>query len=42
MDIKDVMETIDYIIKDIENGMEDCAINELIELKKQLEELLND
>jgi hypothetical protein len=38
MDIKDVIETIDYIIKDIENGMEDSAINELIELKKQLEE----
>ena len=38
MDIKDVIETIDYIIKDIENGMEDSAISELIELKKQLEE----
>lgn len=38
MDIKDVIETIDYIIQDIENGMEDYAINELIELKKQLEE----
>ena len=38
MDIKDVIKTIDYIIKDIENGMEDYAINELIELKKQLEE----
>ena len=38
MDNKNIIETINYAINDINNGMEESAIQELKDLVKKLEE----